>query len=275
MNKVDQGSIYYGFRSEKYPDIKCYAVVISARCDIAQHKIKKYYYLIALDVLDWLQSPFGCAYALEGFQKNVLNSLSNKLNTCQINIDLLLSFGSEQREKVLLDKVSKPADRKWINEKLSKVVQLQEALKSKAKLSELIKSDEKAKNAIKDTILEISKSKHTHYVYIPQKSYLSEGSLEKGLIIDLQEIGILTEKDANIIESPGIDYSLLSGLAKEDATRQKKQFFLNNEEDFVGFEGKIESPWIEYTVQRFSNNFIRIGIEDLEENVVEGLVGRL
>ena len=51
MNYINQGTVLYGMRSEKYPEKMCYAVIISARCDIANNKITKLYYLIAVNEL--------------------------------------------------------------------------------------------------------------------------------------------------------------------------------------------------------------------------------
>ena len=40
MNYIDQGTVIYGMRSEKYPEKMCYAIIISARCDIANDKVR-------------------------------------------------------------------------------------------------------------------------------------------------------------------------------------------------------------------------------------------
>lgn len=57
--KINQGTVIYGIKCEKYPSSACYGVIISARCDIAQSKVAKYYYLIAVDATKWLQSDYG------------------------------------------------------------------------------------------------------------------------------------------------------------------------------------------------------------------------
>ena len=47
MKDITQGTIISGLRSSKYK-IETYGIIISARCDIANDKINKIYYLLIL-----------------------------------------------------------------------------------------------------------------------------------------------------------------------------------------------------------------------------------
>lgn len=78
MDLIEQGNVYYGFRSDKYPEVCCYAVIISARCDIANNKISKLYYLTAVDAKDWFctKAGFDLVYAA-AIKENLKNQLSN------------------------------------------------------------------------------------------------------------------------------------------------------------------------------------------------------
>ena len=38
MKEITQGTLISAVRSEKYSGINCYAIVINARCDLAQNK---------------------------------------------------------------------------------------------------------------------------------------------------------------------------------------------------------------------------------------------
>lgn len=55
-NLLDQGTIIYGIRSDKYPNLRCYGIIITASCDIAQQKVSKLYYLLAIDATEWFCS---------------------------------------------------------------------------------------------------------------------------------------------------------------------------------------------------------------------------
>ena len=89
MEQIEQGNIYYGFRSEKYTEVCCYAVIISARCDIANNKISKLYYLTAVDAKEWFctKEGFECVYGVP-----LKEDLKNKTNALEINVNVLLSF---------------------------------------------------------------------------------------------------------------------------------------------------------------------------------------
>ena len=41
MSSITQGTVVSGIRSKKYDRINCYAIVINARCDLAQNKANK------------------------------------------------------------------------------------------------------------------------------------------------------------------------------------------------------------------------------------------
>lgn len=73
-NQLDQGTIIYGIRSDKYPNLRCYGVIITASCDIAQQKVSKLYYLLAIDAKEWFCSKFAYPQVycskIEGLQKS-------------------------------------------------------------------------------------------------------------------------------------------------------------------------------------------------------------
>lgn len=52
--KVTQGTILCSIRSDKYPTTRCYGIIISAMCDIAQGKVDKIYLLTAIDAKEWI-----------------------------------------------------------------------------------------------------------------------------------------------------------------------------------------------------------------------------
>lgn len=52
--KFTQGTIIEDIRSKKYPGIRCKGVVISARCDLEQDKIRQFHCLTALSMDDWI-----------------------------------------------------------------------------------------------------------------------------------------------------------------------------------------------------------------------------
>ena len=58
METLDQGTVLFGLRSEKYPNSRCFGIIIKASCDIANCKVSKLYYLQAFSVKDWFCTEF-------------------------------------------------------------------------------------------------------------------------------------------------------------------------------------------------------------------------
>lgn len=84
MDELDQGSVLYGLRSDRYPGIPCYGIVITASCDIANSKVSKIYCLIGVDAKQWFCTEYGFRQAYS--QKSHLLSRTS----CVYVIDFLL-----------------------------------------------------------------------------------------------------------------------------------------------------------------------------------------
>lgn len=67
MDELDQGSVLYGLRSDRYPGIPCYGIVITASCDIANSKVSKIYCLIGVDAKQWFCTEYGYRQAYDCF----------------------------------------------------------------------------------------------------------------------------------------------------------------------------------------------------------------
>lgn len=123
---------------------------------------------------------------------------------------------------------------------------------------------------------EIEKEKIFHFFYLPKAAYLeSSNQMDDGLILDLQEIGAISMRDAKQIVGSGIDSLLLVGEKAEERTRLCAQFWLESDEDFVGIEGKVISPWREHLMQRFARDFARIGLDGAVEQDYVNLVNSI
>ena len=100
-----------------------------------------------------------------------------------------------------------------------------------------------------------------------------------------------------MIKTPGIDYQVLPKLPlPEDmievintGIRQKidrifsdihenkrlsTKYWLNDDSDYVDIEGVIQSPWCEHLMQRFSNAFVRIGIDNPTQQDYSDVIAR-
>lgn len=96
MYSLTQGTIITGVRSDKYSNIRCNGVVISARCDLANCKISKIYYLIAVPSDDWLLSDEGFNIVLSQRQNDLEDKLQTKLGGSGLDWSTLKSFSVEE-----------------------------------------------------------------------------------------------------------------------------------------------------------------------------------
>ena len=114
---------------------------------------------------------------------------------------------------------------------------------------------------------DISSGKQYHYHFIPKAAYSNSEDKSSGLIVDLQEIGIMSLEEVKMIYSPGIDYQTIMSEASGDreirlsSQELKDKYWLQTEDDFVAVEGQLKSPWCELLLQRFALDFIRIGVD--------------
>lgn len=103
--------------------------------------------------------------------------------------------------------------------------------------------------------------------------------MNSGLIIDLQEIGFLLPKVAEIvIQQRGIDINTIHNLEKNDfdfVQILKRNFYLKNSDSIIDIEGNICSPWREHLMQRFSQGFIRIGLDGATDSDFKEITNRI
>lgn len=90
-------------RSSKYPSGPCYGIIINARCDIAQHKISKYYYLTAVDAQAWFSSKYGYTLVYGKMIEDKRRDICNKAKELELDGQSLLSFSAENCATVLQD----------------------------------------------------------------------------------------------------------------------------------------------------------------------------
>lgn len=259
---LDQGTIIHGLRSEKYPSLPCYGIIINASCDLANEKISKVYYLIAVNARKWfhLEYPYGIVYKEKIARlKDNLKNACDKVKDGGLDYELLCSFTREEQAKVLSSLQLPKKEAEGILDKLDML-----SVFCKKDMNDIERLDAISKDSkpVVEFLESIAQERTFHFFFLPKIAYEKECTCKNdGLIVDLQEIGSISFEDARIITSPGIDYYRLNELGAEEAYRQKKTYWLNDENDFVIDCGKITSPWREHLMQRFSRDFSRIGLD--------------
>ncbi|MEL7657818.1 MAG: hypothetical protein AAGU75_18140 [Bacillota bacterium] len=269
MDELDQGTVLYGCRSQKYPDLCCYGVIITARCDIANKKVAKLYYLTAIDAQEWICTNFAYQQAYKNAISSKVKAFTDQAKKC-FNGELLLRMPKEDAELIIDSEETMSSKQKdSLKSDLEEVAPYVIADKDDTTRKALIKCNPKPAT---DYLSKIGKGEITHYYYLPQVAYLNGSERSKGIIVDLQEIASITMEDARQILTPGIDYRLFGTYDFEKRKRYTQYFWLQNNEDFVAVEGAIRSPWCEHLMQRFSFAFTRIGINGASNHDFENLI---
>ena len=245
MDHITQGTVIYGLRSDKYPEVACYAVIISARCDIANDKIDKLYYLTAVNVRDWFCTECGFK---ETYGKFIAEQRINFINMAEqnkLNGDVLLGLQPEQVMTIFQNTI-KP--KKKIEQLMKSYDAIRKFVYSQS-LDERICLVSSRRDRVTVFLDELSKGNSNHYFFMPQATYLQNDVKSNGLMVD-----------AKRIRTPGIDYRMLPDEG-EERNRQIRTYWLEEDSDFVEIEGHIQSPWCELLMQRFSKDFMRIGVD--------------
>lgn len=272
MYSLTQGTIITGVRSDKYSNIRCNRVVISARCDLANCKISKIYYLIAVPSDDWLLSDEGFNIVLSQRQNDLEDKLQTKLGGSGLDWSTLKSFSVEEFSTVIHDQEV------GLKKDTDKVLEVFRTFKNyTSKYLEL--GDKKAilqneSKSVASSLLKIANGQMMHYIYVPENAYIKDGSIDRGLIIDLQELEYISIRDAERLVNCEIDIQS-KDLSEVDKQRYNNCFFLMDWPGYAMAEYDIASPWTEYIMQRFSNAFIRIGVDGPQKEDVQSMVSRV
>lgn len=272
MYSLTQGTIITGVRSDKYSNIRCNGVVISARCDLANCKISKIYYLIAVPSDDWLLSDEGFNIVLSQRQNDLEDKLQTKLGGSGLDWSTLKSFSVEEFSTVIHDQEV------GLKKDTDKVLEVFRTFKNYT--SKYLKlGDKKAilqneSKSVASSLLKIANGQMMHYIYVPENAYIKDGSIDRGLIIDLQELEYISIRDAERLVNCEIDIQS-KDLSEVDKQRYNNCFFLMDWPGYAMAEYDIASPWTEYIMQRFSNAFIRIGVDGPQKEDVQSMVSRV
>lgn len=273
MYNLTQGTIISGIRSKKYPGIVCNGIVVSARCDLANCKIHNVYYLIAIPVGEWILSDDGFLTVISGRIHEIENKLETRLQEQLLDWETMKNFTSEEFAKVIHEQCAnvKEKDRNdWIATFDTYTKYTTVGLPTDVKKG-IISQEQKRINSY---LLSIANGQTTHYAYIPEDAYLANKCVDNGLIVDLQELDRVDAQTIDVICAYEMD-SESHFLTDAQIEAYNNQFFLHDGPGYAVPDHDIKSPWIEYLMQRFSNSFIRIGVDGPQKTDIEIMTNRI
>lgn len=260
MTEFSQGTIIQYIKSPNHPGVQCGGVVINARCDIAQEKVKRISMLSCMTLEKWIFNVF-YGMLLEKMQEDESKSLEEFCKRHSLQSDILIEFGAD-KARIAIEKCgAKKSEQTKIIERIKTIKSL-EALKvnpppDQDKKEQIIKKGKE----LTSKLTELHNGKLSKYCFVPKKSYLKGSEvLNDGIVIDLHDIVQISYNQYLDICNGRID---CKHMTPEEIEKARNFFFLD-EYDFV-FAQKdfyIRSPWIEHVLQQFALAFSRIGVEN-------------
>lgn len=263
---ITQGTVITSLRSKKYCDNRCYGVIITAKCDLANNKVDKVFYLEALKIEDWLLSQKGFETAISGIIKDKENNLKATLKDYNIDWATIKGFSESDTEKVIDCVITKDKTNKNVKRLLK---EFNDVNKSSSSLNVRKNFIRENKKSISDYLKRIVNGQNTHYVYLPEETL--KGNIKNGVIVDLQEVDFLDIDTVTDLSKFLIDCKN-EYVSDEKKELYNQKFFIYDDPGYSVILCQIESPWIEYLMQHFSNSFIRIGVDNPSSKTIKKII---
>lgn len=267
MKDVTQGTLIYGMRSNKYPDVMTYGIVISAACDLAQDKVEKVFYLTAIPLKAWLCSDKGFQLVTATLVSNCKNTLLNILDKYELSWEVVQTLSPAEFGIVATQYINKKGDKESAITQFEKYCRISKGNLSFEEKAEVYCNESKATASFLGEVLSGS---NTHYIFMPSQALTEPISEGQGLVVDLLELDYLPMELVNKINDGAIDCEIMTDDVELDM--YDKRFFLKEDPGFAYPMSEIDSPWREYLLQHFSNCFIRIGVDNPGKNQAKAIV---
>lgn len=241
-----QGSIFEGL---KVNQDHAYAIVITARCDIANGKARNILCLPIYKAEDWIKHQ-GDEVIFRRVESKLENKIKSEFSKFKISFDLLSTYPVQNVKDVIEEN------------KGNKCTQ------SINKLLDMYSN--KTCDYSLDFVLNERKNLVTSIIRNTEASiyFLEQVELDRVLepyVIDLADPISIPFFVAN---------KLLLGINKksEDSTINQ---YLTVYKDEISYISELKSPYVEHVLQKFSSFYSRIGTEDIEKDASDILKDKL
>lgn len=240
---LSQGSILPSIKTPK--NTNGHAVIITARCDIANKKYSHFVLLPIYSLSEWF-----CAFGEDMMYKKMYSSMvtafNNNMNKLGMPKDCYKIYDKKDIIEALSDKLTK---------ELSDILSFLYDKK--------IDYDQKSNKKSKETLIgDIVKNKNQGFYFI---ECLERGCKQEGYVVDLRSPFLIPSEVAFLI-SNGID-NIIYGKNKD-----LSNYLFFKDDDLIYSSSTLNSPYIEHLMQSFSQVFTRIGLDDLSEEYIENIV---
>lgn len=260
---LNQGIIFIGAIAEQYQECAVYGLIITARCDIAQDKVHLYNYLPVVPFSAWMEKDF-LHIIIPAIKNDLLQSVKNLLKNSGFSDSILLSATPTEIYQKLIKgyatKKTKDNFEKYLSQ-LQKVEGIEKEF-DKGKLVAIVNEF----SGIRDGLLKRLVNQNLNGYYFLEN--VDIGGINEGFVVLLREIQniprYLASKLANGFTEPEFEL-----IIQENPHCSAKVCFHSTE--YIMPISQISSPNIEHLMQCFGTTFCRIGIKDIDENLIENM----
>lgn len=270
-SSITQGTLITSIRSEKYDGINCFGIVITARCDLANNKIQKIFYLEAIELEKWILSKSGFDNVINSLLKSISSDIEKNMSENGLEWNEAKNFSVDEFAKII--------DEGLDGECAKKKNQIKNNFKKYKKYTNsIIASDEKKIilqeqiKTVKNAMVSIANGQNSYYVYIPPEAI--DNNVKYGLIVDLQQLDYFDMDLIKDLSECSIDIKNRD-LDEEKIKEYDKRFFLSVLPGYSIALCNMKSPWIEYLMQHFSNLFARIGVNNPSKEDISEIIDNI
>lgn len=273
MGRITQGTIFCGGYAEDYGGLPVWGLVITARCDTTHEKTPIVNYIPIVTVEDWLLCHGGIL-SIDKEAAEVTNKFKNLLIKRQLSASLLAVHTPEEvatlhfavpAELGNKQAIKEAKEAEGAMEMAHRLNQLQQCLASSLPNRPAIQAAVAGcRRSVEAVVKDLIAHKLSGYYFLPTLGGLTERSSQKGYVALLREVHHVPRKGVS---------QLVEGLAKDAATAASTQGLSFDCFDFVYPVAELTSPWTEHLMQSFCNLFGRIGVADIDKNVLAQILG--
>lgn len=250
--RLQQGAIFSGAIADGLPERPdLYGLVITPRCDIANKKVSTIHYLPVIPFKLWKYEILSKLYQNSQYEKLTEN--------------LVMFCRTNNLTETIFDKKYNFTD-KDIIQAISHVNGYKDALnkyheREKLEDIEYCKGKVKDWSRSKDKIKDLIQNKQAHYYLIEDWEYQGQY-----MVIMLRDVKRLNFSFAENLEK-GVSEKILDEeiYLRNDICKSDTRTMVYK------FQQVIKSPFLEHIMEAFSKNFCRIGIDRINEGILDDL----
>lgn len=236
---ITQGSIFNCAYNELYEDEEILGLIITARCDIHNDKVRTYSYLPVIPFYLWREREL-VPIIKRRKVKVIENEIEQALESCGLSRNTLSIYGTQRSIEVISSDKSKK------NRNLIDKIETYSALRSDKSYKSMYS---KFSKDLLQYVKEVIENKVLDYYFIDDVPVYGP------CVINLRNVSHLDSVVASQI-SKGIEFDALQ------SGQGLRSINTNQPGGIAYLVGSIRSPYIELIMQRFADLFTRIGVDD-------------